>query len=351
VTLAAGALAAGLAGEAADAAVPGILVRTAVRGAALAAAGKGLAGVVSTEVVALTEGVVRAMLLTKVKVVGAVVLGLALLGGGGGVLTYRTVAGEPGAGPQDAARTAQGGRAAPADEEKLKAMLAQKDKEIRDLRDRMAALQDELQQTVRRLEQTVAAQQEQAERAREAERNARRAADAERLARQSAEVAAARAARESQQRGGGTAAGARAGEPPPVAGVSAGQVEQARDDVELLEAQLEAKRAQQRATELSLQAANDIAQHMGADAKARMELAALTGQVQVKAADVKEAVVRLNQAKRRLAKLQGPAEPAHDSQHQQLGQRAAELEKRLDALKKELDGLRRELQPQRPGRP
>src|SRR5439155_2438710 len=132
----------------------------------LAAAGKGLAGVVSTEVVALTEGVVRAMLLTKVKVVGAVVLGLALLGGGGGVLGYRTAAGEPGGAPQEPAARTQGGRAAQADDEKLKAQLADKEKEIRDLRDRIKALEDSLREQTRRLEVAFKEQQQQAERAR-----------------------------------------------------------------------------------------------------------------------------------------------------------------------------------------
>jgi len=91
-----------------------------------------------------------------------------------------------------------------------------------------------------------------------------------------------------------------------------------------------------------------------------MEKAAQTGQVaagtmaehlgraKVKAAEVKEAEVRLAQAKRRLARLSGQANPARDGQRSPVDQRAAELEKKLDALKKELDTLRKELQPQRP---
>jgi RNA polymerase sigma factor (sigma-70 family) len=62
ITLAPVAAATVLAGEAS--AVPGVLIRDSVRAALLTAAGKSVAGVVSTEVVALTEGVIGSMFLT-----------------------------------------------------------------------------------------------------------------------------------------------------------------------------------------------------------------------------------------------------------------------------------------------
>ena len=142
VTLTVSVLAAALAAEAATAAVPGVLIRTTVAAAALTAAGKGLVGVVSTEVVSLTEGVVRAMLLTKVKVVTTVVLGLVFLGGGT-MLGYGRMMGTSSAAAGDPVPVAQVGRTAPPSEDKLKALLADKEEEIRDLRARIAALEQE----------------------------------------------------------------------------------------------------------------------------------------------------------------------------------------------------------------
>jgi RNA polymerase sigma-70 factor (ECF subfamily) len=338
VTLAATALAAALAGEASAAAVPGALVRSAARAAALAAAGRSLAGVVSSEVVALTEGVVRAMLLTKVKLAAAVVLGLVLLGGGGGVLGYRTAAGEPPGAAKEQPERSRAGREAPPDLDKLKSQLAEREKEVQALRDRVAALEDQLKVKTRELESAQAKAQDQADRARVAEQEARKEADAERQARAAAEEHAARAARTGREGAPDDpfrAASAKESQ--------AAQAEQARDDVELLEAQLEAKRAQLKAAQLSLSAAQNIARAGDTPLKS-VELATLSGQVAIREAELKEADVKLTQAKRRLAKLRGPAEPSPDKKHSDMGQRTAELEKRLDALKKELDGLRKELE-------
>src|SRR5207245_7558783 len=125
-----------------------------------------------------TEGVVRAMLLTKVKVVSAVVLGLALLGGGGGVVGYRTVAGEPGGAPQEPASRTPDRRAAQADEDRLKAQPEVKEKEFRDLRDRIKALEDSLREQTRQLKLAFNEQQQQAERAQVGEQEARKRAEA-----------------------------------------------------------------------------------------------------------------------------------------------------------------------------
>ena len=70
-----GVLATALCQNAASACVPGPLVVSTVQAATLLAAGKALAtGAVSAKVVALTEGVLKAMLITKLKVALAVVL-------------------------------------------------------------------------------------------------------------------------------------------------------------------------------------------------------------------------------------------------------------------------------------
>jgi hypothetical protein len=83
VTLSGGALAAQLAQGAASACVPGALLNTTVQAAALVAAGEAsVPGVLSARAAALTEGVVKAMLLTKLKIAtfGALLAGLLVTG-------------------------------------------------------------------------------------------------------------------------------------------------------------------------------------------------------------------------------------------------------------------------------
>jgi RNA polymerase sigma factor (sigma-70 family) len=82
LALSGGALAAVLGSDAATACVPAPLVGQTVRAAASVASGNAAAGAVSTTVAALTEGVLQAMFLSKVKTASAVVLALALLGAG-----------------------------------------------------------------------------------------------------------------------------------------------------------------------------------------------------------------------------------------------------------------------------
>ena len=60
----------------------------------LFAAGKAVTGVLSGQAVALAEGVLKTMFLTKLKIVAAVLLVAGVAGSGAGVLTYGGVAGE-----------------------------------------------------------------------------------------------------------------------------------------------------------------------------------------------------------------------------------------------------------------
>jgi len=76
--------------------VPAALVSSTIESAILFAAGKAAAGLVSTSVAALTEGALHAMFLTKVKIATAALLTLAVLGTGGSIVSYRTLAGQPG---------------------------------------------------------------------------------------------------------------------------------------------------------------------------------------------------------------------------------------------------------------
>jgi RNA polymerase sigma factor (sigma-70 family) len=126
----AGLLAAAALRPAASAAVPAALVGPTARAAALVAAGKvTAAGVVSAQAARLTEGVLRAMVLMKVKL-AAVALVAGLAAAGAGVGSYRALAagtatqGRDGRGPAPAP---EGGAA-----------------QVERLRKRIAALQDEL---------------------------------------------------------------------------------------------------------------------------------------------------------------------------------------------------------------
>jgi RNA polymerase sigma factor (sigma-70 family) len=93
VTLPAGALAA-LAAQAAGACPPGTLIGSTVKAAMLVAAGGAAAGVISAQAGALAEGVLKAMLLTKLKIATACLLALGIVGGGATALAYRGLAGE-----------------------------------------------------------------------------------------------------------------------------------------------------------------------------------------------------------------------------------------------------------------
>jgi RNA polymerase sigma-70 factor (ECF subfamily) len=103
LALSGGSLAAVLS-ERASACVPALVVSATIKAASVFAAGQAAAtGVISAPVAALTEGVVRAMLLTKLKTGMALLLAVGLLSAGWGVArTYRTEA----AGPAGATRGA-----------------------------------------------------------------------------------------------------------------------------------------------------------------------------------------------------------------------------------------------------
>jgi RNA polymerase sigma factor (sigma-70 family) len=95
VALSGGVLAAVLSQQAASAAVPASVVVSTIKAATLLAAGKAATtGAISVKVAALTEGVMKAMLFTKLKTVLAVVLILGFTAAGATVLTSRTAAGQ-----------------------------------------------------------------------------------------------------------------------------------------------------------------------------------------------------------------------------------------------------------------
>jgi RNA polymerase sigma factor (sigma-70 family) len=92
LTLSGGAVAAALSYNAVSAALPTPLVSSTIQAATLVAAGHAAADAVSAPVVALTEGVLHAMFVTKLKIVTAVALAVGLLGVGFGLYVTRAAA-------------------------------------------------------------------------------------------------------------------------------------------------------------------------------------------------------------------------------------------------------------------
>jgi len=86
LSLSAGAIAGTLCPNATASEVSNVLLDSTVRAATLVAAGQAAAGIVSAKVTTLTEGVLKAMLFTKLKALGAVLVVAALVGIGSGAL-------------------------------------------------------------------------------------------------------------------------------------------------------------------------------------------------------------------------------------------------------------------------
>lgn len=109
VVLSGGGLAAALSADAVSACVPPLVLSSTIKAVTRVAAGHAVAGLVSAQVTALTEGVVKAMLLSKLRIVTAILCVIALLGAGAALQTRdgQTQAGEPDAAQQAAALTGQ----------------------------------------------------------------------------------------------------------------------------------------------------------------------------------------------------------------------------------------------------
>jgi RNA polymerase sigma factor (sigma-70 family) len=124
VVFSGGTLAVAISQNVASACVPGSLVFTTVKAASMSAAGKAVAGVVSAKVAALADGVMKAMLLTKLKIIAALVVILCVLGTGASMLTHHTLA----AGQQEAKK-----KTAPTPESNVPDAPAAKPKEDKEL--------------------------------------------------------------------------------------------------------------------------------------------------------------------------------------------------------------------------
>jgi RNA polymerase sigma factor (sigma-70 family) len=179
LALSGAALAGVVSANATAAPLPAALVSTALRAALLGGGARAAAaGAVSAQAAALTEGVLHAMLLTKVKGVAAVVLALAVVGAGGGTLSYQAAAGPAKGGP--AARLAP--RAADDEAARQIDLLKRENAELKDQLLRMQKQREQDQVALKRaLEQArVEAEQARAEAQRALAVEALRARDAER---------------------------------------------------------------------------------------------------------------------------------------------------------------------------
>jgi RNA polymerase sigma factor (sigma-70 family) len=114
LALSGGAFAAVLSQKAASASVPSTVMASTIRAANLFAAGRVAAsGAISAHAAALTEGVLKAMLLRKLKKAVLALGLLAIMICGGGVLLDRTAAGQEGQGRPSSSKSDEGGADAP----------------------------------------------------------------------------------------------------------------------------------------------------------------------------------------------------------------------------------------------
>jgi RNA polymerase sigma factor (sigma-70 family) len=95
IAVSAGLLAAALSEGVASAVLPPLLVGPTAKAALAVVSGQAATGLVSTEVLALMRGSLRAMLLSKLKVVTAVLLAVSALGTGGVLFAHRSDGSEP----------------------------------------------------------------------------------------------------------------------------------------------------------------------------------------------------------------------------------------------------------------
>jgi RNA polymerase sigma factor (sigma-70 family) len=111
LVLSGGTLAVVLAQNAASASVPSVVVTTTIKAASLFAVEEATVGLVSAKAVALAEGVLKTMVLAKLKIATTIVLGMGLLGISWGL--YPTHAAAPPEGKQEAAPPPPSAFAAP----------------------------------------------------------------------------------------------------------------------------------------------------------------------------------------------------------------------------------------------
>jgi beta-lactamase regulating signal transducer with metallopeptidase domain len=143
-------------------------------------------------------------------------------------------------------------------------------------------------------------------------------------------------------------------DPNPTFGPDPNQIIAAREEVELLEAQMEVKKARVDAAKVAVEGAQASLKRMETlyksnvvtveeIEKVRLELRTRQLDVHIREAELREPAVRLRQARRRLKALEGGPE-----EKKEVGPadapRLDRMEKKVDELRREIESLRKELQ-------
>ncbi len=326
VTLTAAALAAGWAAEA-SATVPAALVRVTVRAALSGAAEQAVgAGVITAQAATLAKGALYAMWMTKVQMTAALVLSVVVLGGG--AFSYRTLAAGPGDEPSRVARPGDGKpdalKAAKEENQRLKEMLDAAKVREQSLQDEAARQRDLAAKSQADL--TVLT---------------RRVRD---LEEQLARVEKKGGARPAAETGAG------ANDLPPGAMVPRGTVQAAKDEAEILSAQLQVKKAELQGAMIDMRAAERSTARVKALAKsaavsseevgaAEDKYARAEAAVRVKEAELHEQEIRLQQANRRLERLQPAKEAAKPAPKAADAQQLQEIRQELERLMRKIESL------------
>lgn len=142
------------------------------------------------------------------------------------------------------------------------------------------------------------------------------------------------------------------------------KIEKLQDDIELLKIQVRLKEARIDAARKTLDehrrrlnTYKEINKRQpGAiqtDTIMEVQLHVITheGQLQINEAERQETLVRLKQAERRLARIQGPAAKTDNRDRTQKEKRLRELEQKVENLLKEIHKMRKEMQPDKPRDP
>jgi RNA polymerase sigma factor (sigma-70 family) len=356
VTLTAGVLATGWAAEA-SASVPACLVVSTMKAALLGTAEEAAAaGVVSAQAAALTKGALHVMWLSKLQTtMAALILSVALIGGGG-LFTYGALAAGPGKGSSKVTRgdeTAtengndnaddeerqtgeekQTGNADKAEEQSLRKLLKEArlraskleldNVTLQVLVDKLKAENDVFKKRLQDLEDKLAGN---------------------RPSPSSADAKGTFTSRPSEKAGSESRSPA-----------TPAFEQDAKDEVEILQAQLQVKKAELQGAMVDLRAAERSTKRVQELAKrgpisneevqiAEDKLARQKVGVQVKEAELHEQEIRLRQAQRRFEQLRPKKEPQRTPAPAANSQQLQEIRKLLKELERKLDSLERAGRP------
>jgi RNA polymerase sigma factor (sigma-70 family) len=294
-----------------------------------------VAGAMSANVALLTKGALHAMWITKMKVAAVLTLAVMVLGAGGGMIAYRALAAEPQATSQETK---------PAPPTRAKPSRDRRDDELKSALDRVAALEKKLadyQVLVDKLKADLAVAHDESMQAHQAPKRAVNQATPPEVrfdpfSTEPLPPERIKTASEAERR------------------LRAEAAQQVQDEIELLEAQLEAKQAELRAAHAMVEAAkleaarvSDLVKKglssQGELGRMQQDMAAREAQVLLKRAEMKEPEIRLKQARRRLAALQGSRDQPGRGD---LGQRVRELEEKVMAMDRDLARLKQVVRPE-----